>query len=94
MKLVAVTKEELSWGVVQTREQLLKAQRADDLCQQISTRLNQPRRREQDMTAGPTSTYVQNNDGLSLRYIPHADEGDPNTSPFCVVVPKIYDVPL
>ena len=32
-ELVAVTNEELSWGVVVTREQLLRAQRADDLHQ-------------------------------------------------------------
>lgn len=88
-ELVAVTNEELSWGVVVTREQLLRAQRADDLCQQISTRLNQPSSRGQHMTDAPTDTYVQSNDGLLLRYIPQADEGDPTTSPFRVVVPKI-----
>lgn len=74
------------WGTSVSREDLLKAQHDDGLCQQVTAWLAE---------SSPVNTkgdeqfdsYLLSSDGLLLRYIPQADD-DLSSSPFRTVIPR------
>ncbi|KAM7309043.1 uncharacterized protein ISCGN_012674 [Ixodes scapularis] len=86
---VAITTQESPesrWGALITREELLKAQQDDGLCQRVTASL------AITSTVNGASdeqfdSYLLSSDGLLLRYIPQADD-DPSSSAFRTVIPR------
>lgn len=80
--------EELAWGHIVSREDILEAQRTDGLCQRVSRWLAD---RDPADTRGAEErfdSYQLSEDGLLVRYIPQADDDEVGCNPFRIVVPR------